>query len=624
MSVSVKYDTVIIGAGLSGLTAAALLAKRGLKVAVIDKNHHPGGSCGIFKRGDTIFDFGSSMLFGWGEKGFNPHRFVFNCLEEPIKLIKHEVLYCVNYNGKRIVFWPDLGRFTEELGQAFPSEKENIKRFYKDLSRIYRHVMVENPAYTTPDETRPIQAMKSFVKHPASYLRFLSLLNRSTADLLSEYFSDPSIMKFFDKLTSTYCYTTVKETPAILSAVMFVDNHTGGSYYPTGSTLFLSGKLEKVIEEGGGDMIMDREAVSILFTGGVPSRVILDDGRIIKGAEIIYSGTVWNLFGRLIPPEIPVKKRAERMAAEATYPSVVLYALVDSGAIPEDALPVEMLVGNPDRIDESEVTVYIPGLDDKSICAPGTQAVMAIGPSFNNWDPKNRAEYKEKKEREVQRLISVLERRFPGISKSLLFAETATPATIERYTMKNNGSVAGPKQKIGQHMFKRLHTRSEWPTLFYCGESTVMGTGTPAVTVSGLSAANAVLKKRGLGIYTYNPKMKNYVTITKRPFLPEELYKEETPENREIMLEARRCQFCEHPACARIADLDVPGINRRTAVGNFKGAAFLAANKAIDAQDIERRCIFQKTNGRPVGINRILSFLESGGFTGEGAEQNGL
>ncbi len=54
------YDVIIIGAGLSGLTAASLLAKRNLKVAVVDKSYNPGCSCGVFKRGDTTFDQGSA------------------------------------------------------------------------------------------------------------------------------------------------------------------------------------------------------------------------------------------------------------------------------------------------------------------------------------------------------------------------------------------------------------------------------------------------------------------------------------------------------------------------------------------------------------------------------------
>src|SRR5665647_2626844 len=131
------YDALVIGAGLSGLTAASLLAKRGLRVAVFEKTFNPGGSCGIFKRENITFDQGSSMLYGFGEKGFNPHRFVFNCLEEPIDMLQHDFLYCVNYMGKRIRFWPDVDRFAEELGEVFPTEKENIKRFYKDMYKLY-------------------------------------------------------------------------------------------------------------------------------------------------------------------------------------------------------------------------------------------------------------------------------------------------------------------------------------------------------------------------------------------------------------------------------------------------------------------------------------------------------
>ena len=68
-------------------------------------------------------------------------------------------------------------------------------------------------------------------------------------------FKSKEVFDFFDKLTSTYCYTNVYETPVILSSVMFVDNHFGGSYYPAGSTLNLVGKLEKVIEENNGQIL---------------------------------------------------------------------------------------------------------------------------------------------------------------------------------------------------------------------------------------------------------------------------------------------------------------------------------------------------------------------------------
>jgi prolycopene isomerase len=612
-----RYDVVVIGAGLSGLTAASLLAKRGLHVAVVDKNYEPGGSCGIFKRNNVIFDQGAAMLYGFGEEGFNAHRFVFNCLEEPIDIIKHDLLYCVNFKGKRIRFWADVDMFSEELAQVFPSEKENIKRFYHDLETMYRHVMVERPGYTTPDETDPDEASESLLRHPDSYTRFLSYLDRSAKDLLSEYFSDPEIFKFFDKLTSTYCYATVAESPAVIAAVMFVDNHVGGSYYPAGSTLFLPGKLEKVIEENGGDMLLENEVVKIVFSGDRPSGVELRSGGTIYADNLVYSGTVWNLYGKLIDRVQLTAERMEWAASQVpTHPSVVLYAHIDKRVIPEDTAPIEMLVGNPDLLDESEVTAYILSIDDRTLCDENSHVVVAIGPTFANWDCEDTDVYLLKKEKEKKRLIGVLEKRFPGFADAVRYAEVATPRTIERYTLKNGGAVAGPKQMLGQHILHRLHTRSEWDNLFCCGESTVMGTGTPTVTTSGIAAANAVLRKLSMGPYRYQPNMKNYVRIVAKPFKAESLYEGYPEEMRTIMREAYRCQYCEEPQCTVSNAWDLRGIMRRVAVGNFAGAAKLVRQLfTIDGRsraslaECEERCVLNKDVGSPVATRTVVNYI---------------
>ena len=607
-----KYDAIIIGGGLSGLTAASLLAKRGLSVAVVEKSYNPGGSCGIFRRGDVTFDQGAAMLYGFGEKGFNAHRFVFNCLEEPIDMIRHDLLYCVNFKGKRIRFWADVDSFAEELSGVFPSEKENIHRFYRDMATMYRHVMVESPSYNTADETDGKTALKSMLKHPVSYLRFLGCLNKSAKELLQKYFSDPEIFKFFDKLTSTYCYATVEEAPAVLAAVMFVDNHVGGSYYPAGSTLFVPGKLEKVIEEHGGDMFLQREAVSILFQNGNPAGVKLDDGRELFAPDIIYSGTVWNLYGKLIDTKYSTEQQRKWAKRQApTYPSVVLYAVVDNSAIPEDTAPIEMLVGNPDRLDESEVTAYILSIDDQTLCKEDEHTVVAIGPTFENWDITDEAEYQKKKQKEQSRLICVLEKRFPGFEKAVRYAEIATPRTIERYTMKNEGAVAGPKQMLGQHMFRRLHTRTEWDNLFCCGESTVMGTGTPTVTTSGLSAANALLKKLGKEPYVYQENMKNFVRIVDKPFKADQLYDGYGDAARTVMRKAMRCRLCEHPTCTK--EKDIRGIMRRVSVGNFKGAKKLWLQNPTDRDSLEKyekTCIRAIESKSAVEIQAVIDYLQ--------------
>ncbi len=606
-----KYDVTIIGGGLSGLTAASLLAKRGLSVAVVEKSYNPGGSCGVFKRGHVTFDNGAAMMYGFGDNGFNAHRFVFNCLEEPINIIRHDLLYCVNFKGRRIRFWADVEQFADELSDAFPAERENIHRFYKDMLRIYRHVMVEKPSYTTADETDPRNALKSMFLHPISYVRFLSYLNLSAEALLKRYFKDPEIFNFFDKLTSTYCYATVKEAPAILAAVMFVDNHVGGSYYPAGSTLFVPGKLEKVIEENGGDLYLQREAVSILFENGMPAGVTLDDGSTLRANDVIYSGTVWNLYGKLIDPRHTTGQRRKWAKKQVpTYPSVVLYAVVDRDIIPDDTAPIEMLVGTPDRLDESEVTAYILSIDDRTLCGDGEHTVIAIGPTFERWDMQDEEEYRSQKQREQRRLVAVLEKRFPGFAQAVRYAEVATPRTIERYTMKNGGAVAGPKQMLGQHMFRRLHTRTEWDNLYCCGESTVMGTGTPTVTTSGLSAANALLKKLEKEPYTYRRGMKNYVRIVEKPYAADRLYEEYDEPTRSVMRKAIGCRLCEHPTCS--VQTDVRGIMRRVAVGNFAGAKKCWLKHPADARALkqyEADCMRAMEDGHGVEVAEVIEFL---------------
>lgn len=208
-----RYDVIVVGAGLGGMAAASLLAKRGLAVLMIDQQGKPGGSCTSFRRKDVTYDVGTAMLYGFGQRGFRPFHFLMNELEEPIDVVAHATLARMTFEGQPITFWPDVDRFLEELGRLFPEEKEGLRAFYRDLYGMYEHIVLKNEVIVPPSEFSPRQALRSLLSGPVQVLRMQKLLSTSVRALLDRYFQGEPIITFFDKLCSAYCYCTADEAP---------------------------------------------------------------------------------------------------------------------------------------------------------------------------------------------------------------------------------------------------------------------------------------------------------------------------------------------------------------------------------------------------------------------------
>lgn len=622
-----RYDVVVIGAGLGGLAAASLLANRGLSVLIVEQQSRPGGACTSFKREDHVFDVGAAMLYGFGEKGFRPFRFLLNELGEPIDVVAHSTLARMTFEGHEIVFWPEIERFLEELDPLFPREKDSLRAFYKDLYKMYENIVIKNEVISPPSEFSRRQVLRQLMSDPLAMIRMPKLLSTSVKDLLQKYFHSTEIYDFFDKLCSAYSYTTAEETPAVMAATMFIDNHVGGVYFPAGGAQMLPNTIEKAFERLGGQVLYRHLVDEILIRDGKAYGVRLHNGIEILAERVVANATVWNIYGKLVRPEhIRPERLKWAQSLVPTFPSMTLYMVLERQGLPENIYPWEIFIENRKVIDSTDLTLYVNSLVDATLCPPDHLVAMAISPNLRKWprpdEPGYRSEdYQAQKQYEAERMIDQIEMHIPGFRRHIRSLIIGTPSTIERYLLKNGGAVGGPKNQIGQEMLNRLHARSEWKNLYFCGDSTVMATGAPAAVVSGVGAANIILRELRLPEYDARKFPRQYVHFVEQPYRrpPYQTTDAITQEN--AWLAAAHCQGCQEPACVRDcpASIDIPGFMRRMEAKNYAGAARLIREKnpfaevcgLLCAADrlCQRDCYRRDFTGKPVRIAELQRWV---------------
>jgi NADPH-dependent glutamate synthase beta subunit-like oxidoreductase len=578
-----RYEVVVVGSGIGGLTAAAMLAKRGIRVLVIEQHYIPGGCCTCIRRNDITFDVGAAVFMGCGDTGFTPHHFVMNELEEELDLIRHQAMYRLHAYGSKVAFWRDLDRYLDELIAMFPKEEKGIRALYAEMKEFYLKVVTKSDMPVSPTEMPVKEQLKMLFRDPVGMVKSMRQLSMSTYDVLKKHISDPKLIAFYDYLMSFFTCCTVKEVPAIVGTSMFIDSHLGGACYAQGSPQMLPNKLEKSIERNGGQMLYRHMVDEILIEDGQAYGVRLTDGTEIMTDRVVANATVWNLYGKLVKPRhIKPERMAWAQRFEPTLDLFLLYIGVKEEAIPDDAQPVEILIDNIFDLQADNYGIFIPSLEDPSLAPPGMHSMTVMAPSKtgvvkDRFGSEYQSEgYYRRKQEEAEKVIDDLDRMyFTGLKENIICMEAATPATLERFTLKNFGNIGGPKMSKEQFLTKRLRARSDWKNLYLCGDSTTMGEGVISTTVSGVSAANMVLRDLGLPEYLSRPFPRKYIQYVEgQPWMPPP--DPEAPITPKSAIRfARECQLCEKPACTKTcpAGIDVLNYMRRIEAGNFAGAA---------------------------------------------------
>ncbi|NTW53268.1 MAG: FAD-dependent oxidoreductase [Chlorobaculum sp.] len=494
-----SVDVIVIGAGIGGLTAAALLQERGFSTIVFEKNKFPGGSCSAFQKGGFTFDAGASVFYGFCDddaKGtLNLHTRIFRKLGVEVQTIPDPVQ--IHYHlpaGFEVPAWFDRSRFLEALCQRFPHERNGIRKFYDELESVYE-ILNSLPAGSLEDA---VHLGVVGARHPLKAMSLGVKTLFSMGKTARRYISDTVLLRFIDLESYSWAVQDAVSTPLVNAGICLADRHHGGINYPVGGSGAIPAALVKGIEKFGGSVRFRSEVAKVIVENGEAVGVRLSDGSEVRAKAVVSNATVWDTFSKLVDdPRLTISD--DRFIKAPSWFQVWLG--VDASIVPPGFHMHHIIVDDWSKYDRLGGTIYFsaPSLLDPSLAPPGKHTlhlfVTAETTQWEEYDYRGE-EYKSAKEAFARTLIARVERLLPGLQSAVELMITATPQSHVRYLNRRDGSY-GPLLKPGQNILLKPQNRTPIKNLYAAGDSTFPGQGVIAVTYSGVSCASYIARKLG-------------------------------------------------------------------------------------------------------------------------------
>ncbi|MEA5511606.1 C-3',4' desaturase CrtD [Crocosphaera sp. UHCC 0190] len=491
---------IVIGAGIGGLTAGALLARCGYDVTVYEQAYVPGGCASTFKRRGFTFDVGATQLAGLEPGGIHQRIFEELGIELP------ETTFCdpacavfLPKETTPINVWRDPKRWQIERQKQFPGSEP----FWQLLSKLFQaswKFQGRDPVLPPRNIWDIWQLIKAMRLDTLITVPF-TLMTVGDALKLYGLYEDKRLKTFLDLQLKLYSQVNADETALLYAATALgVSQEPQGLYHLQGSMQVLSDRLVEGLEKHGGRLLTGHK-IEKINDNNITIRN-QKTGQIITETanHIVANVPVQNLVKML---DVPVntwlklyQKRVEKLP-EASG-AFVIYLGVDRQAIPENRPPhLQFLYDYNGIIGENNslfVSVSKPG-DGR---APEGKATI-IASSFTDtqiWWQTTAEKYQQLKQKYTEEAISRLSNYFKLNSDTIIHQEAATPRTFAYYTARNRGIVGGVGQRVSTFGPFGIATRTPIKNLWLVGDSTHPGEGTAGVSYSALTAVRQILSHK--------------------------------------------------------------------------------------------------------------------------------
>lgn len=511
------YDTVVIGSGLGGLTAAALLAKAGRKVCVLERNHSLGGAASMFKVGSLTIEASLHQTADPRDPS-DPKHEILEALGilDSIEWVPVAPFYTVRGGpvGSPFDLPHGFPRARQALGNRFPGRQAAIDRVLGQIERLHAGL-------ATLAKSRAERSLAKLARGALSLRPVLAGWQASLGDVLSREFGADEALKCAFAANLSYYADDPKQLWWPFFAVVQGGYLASGGTYIKGGSRQLSMKLAKVVSGMGGLVRLGREAVGIENGGNGRLMFVRHVERKSRGQEErIAARTV---LANCAPSDVAAMLDAShRGAFERAYAGRALSVSLFSAHFGLDEPPARFGL---DRYSTVVMPDWMTALSDTAASArlladdpagrmpvlgianygaieaelgDGPTLVSVVGPDhLGNWAGLTREAEKARRERWLDAILGALERTYPGFASAVTEKTLLTAHSMHDYLNTPGGAIYGFAPRSPERSFwfgLPRSARTPIPNLYLASSFAGSGGFTGAM-LGGAAAARLVMAR---------------------------------------------------------------------------------------------------------------------------------
>ena len=508
------YDVIIIGAGVGGLTAGALLSKAGFTVCVLEKEPHAGGYLAGFRRKDFRFDTAIHWLNQYGPDGLVTQVFKIIGTDFPGAVVQQKIKRYKG-DGKDYMLTGNPDEFRDQLISEYPNSKDGIIRFFKAAKKIGHSFKNFGNIFRSEESMGAFEKMTNkfrLLRFAMPFIPYITYKGEKGMEKgLRKFFKDEGLRKIFSSEAE------------LLGCLVPI----GWAYYqdfqspPQGGGQVIPEWLQHVVEFYNNHIYFKCDVQEILLEGKTAKGVRFEHrGKeySINSKYVIAACDVEALYEKMLPAHIIPDKLKNTLRDAELYASSVTLSVALNCPTEQLGFGEEMVHlrnenasrddhgnGNPA---ESEIIILAPSCRDKSLAPEGcgtlTLFMPALMQQYDHWQTEKdeqgkyiRGEaYKKNKAIIGEQIIDRVEKELNiDLRGHILFYDVATPVTHWRYTGNKGGTMMGARPGKKNMQSKVAHYHTPVNNLLLGGHWAELGGGVPIATKAGANAALLIFKK---------------------------------------------------------------------------------------------------------------------------------